>query len=244
MGKDRADNRVVALGLADSRAKAQALILAGSVLDSNGHPVKKPGQQLESDAELILKGESLPFVSRGGLKLDAALEHFSIDVQDRICLDVGASTGGFTDCLLQRGAKTVYALDVGYNQLAWSLRTDPRVVVHEKVNIRSATREIVPDPVQLIVVDVSFISLRLVLPPALELAAEQCSIVALIKPQFEVGKEGVGKGGIVRDEALREDVVAKLEAFLPDIGLEHRGTIPSPITGAKGNREFLLYGCR
>ncbi len=244
MAKTRADARVLELGLAESRAKAQALILAGAILDENGHQIGKPGAMVADDAELVLKGETLPFVSRGGLKLDAALGHFGIDVEGRVALDVGASTGGFTDCLLQRGAAKVYAIDVGYNQLAWPLRNDARVVVHEKVNIRAATRELVPEPVELIVIDVSFISLKLVIPPALELAAEHVDLVSLVKPQFEVGKERVGKGGIVRDDAARDEAVRSLESFLPRAGLTHVGTIPSPITGAKGNREFLIYGRR
>lgn len=244
MSKTRADARVHELGLADSRAKARALILAGSVLDENGHPIGKPGAMVPDDAHLVLRGEALPFVSRGGLKLEAALEHFGIDVAGKVALDVGASTGGFTDCLLQRGAARVYAIDVGYNQLAWSLRNDARVVVHEKVNIRGATRDLVPEPVEIIVIDVSFISLEVVIPPALELAAEHVALVALIKPQFEVGKERVGKGGIVRDEDARERAVRRIEAFLAGVGLAHEGTIPSPITGAKGNREYLIYGRR
>ncbi|MEM6733639.1 MAG: TlyA family RNA methyltransferase [Myxococcota bacterium] len=240
----RADQRVVALGLAESRTKAQALILAGSVLDARGQLIEKPGQLVLSEIDLVLKDQSPAYVSRGGLKLEAALDAFGVEVEGRVGLDVGASTGGFTDCLLQRGAKRVYAVDVGYNQLAWSLRNDERVVVHERVNIRTAEPELLPEAVDIVVIDVSFIGLRLVLPKALEFGGSPLHVIALIKPQFEVGKDRVGKGGIVRDDAAREEAVRAIEGFLPSLGLEHVGTIPSPITGAKGNREFLFYGRR
>lgn len=235
---------MVELGLAPSRSKAQALILAGEVVDADGHVIAKPGEAVTKDRSMRLRGEPLPYVSRGGLKLAGALDSFDVDVTGRIALDVGASTGGFTDCLLQRGAERVYALDVGYNQLAWSLRRDPRVVVHERVNVRDAPLDLLPERVQLIVVDVSFISLHLVLPAAMVFADVQCDLVALIKPQFEVGPERVGKGGIVRDAAARREAVESIQALIRTLGLEERGLCAAAITGTKGNQEFLIHGHR
>lgn len=240
----RADQRLVELGLAPSRTKAQALILAGEVMDADGHLIVKPGEAVAKDRTMRLRGEPVPYVSRGGLKLAGALDSFDLDVEGRIALDVGASTGGFTDCLLQRGAERVYALDVGYNQLAWSLRQDPRVVVHERLNIRDAPLDLLPERVDLIVVDVSFISLHLVLPAAMAFADVECDLVALIKPQFEVGPERVGKGGIVRDEKARGEAVESIRALIKTLGLIERGISAAVITGTKGNQEFLIHGQR
>ena len=216
--------------------------MAGRVLVDE-RKIDKPGTAVRADAELRVLGEDLPFVSRGGLKLDHALNHFAIDARDRIGLDVGASTGGFTDCLLQRGATRVYAVDVGYGQLAEKLRQDPRVVNLERTNIRELTS--LPEPVQLIVIDASFISLALVLPAALRFLAAGGEVVALIKPQFEVDKGQVAKGGVVRDPALHAAVQRSVEATCQQLGLTVRGVVPSPITGAKkGNLEFLLAAHR
>ncbi len=242
MGRRRADLLVVEHGLAQSRARAQALILAGVVLAGDAQRVDKPGQLLDEDTELRLRGEPLPYVSRGGLKLQAALDAFQLQVTGCTCLDVGASTGGFTDCLLQRGARRVYAVDVGYGQLAWSLRQDPRVVVIERANIRTLAAEMIPEPCGIVAIDVSFISLRLVLPKAMSFAAPGAPVVALIKPQFEVGRGAVGKGGVVRDDAARNAAVEKIVAACGELGLRHLATIESPIRGAKGNVEYLLHG--
>lgn len=242
--KKRADMLLVERGLVESRAKAQAVILAGSVLTANGERIDKPGQLLAEDCELSLKGETLRYVSRGGLKLEAALDKFGVQPQGRICLDVGASTGGFTDCLLQRGAQKVYAVDVGYGQLAWRVRQDPRVVVIERENIRTLEATRIAEPVSLIVFDVSFISLRLVMVPALRFAAPKVIIVALVKPQFEVGKGKVGKGGIVRDEQARQDALANIIEECKALGFVDVQWMISPILGATGNQEFLLSGHR
>lgn len=244
MARLRADQLVVDRGLAASRSQARALILAGEVLTDADQLVSKPGDLLPEDAEVRLRSAPPPFVSRGGVKLAAALDAFQVDVRDRVCLDVGASTGGFTDCLLQRGARRVYAADVGYGQLAWSLRQDPRVVVIERTNIREMSAERVPEPCTGIVIDVSFISLKLVIPEALRFAAPECVLVALVKPQFEVGRAGVGKGGIVRDEALRQKALEDIGACCAALGLHVFGTMASPILGAKGNKEFLLAARR
>lgn len=220
------------------------MILAGQILDPDGHPIEKSGQAVATDSVLNLRGDPPRYVSRGGLKLEAALDAFNVDPLDKVALDVGASTGGFTDCLLQRYAKRVYALDVGYNQLAWSVRNDERVVVVERTNIRTATAEHVPESVDIIVFDVSFISLQLVIPPALTFAKRKVELVALVKPQFEVGKERVGKGGIVRDDAARAEAVEAIERLCQAQGLSVRGSMSSPITGAKGNREYLVSAGR
>lgn len=216
--------------------------MAGRVL-VNERKVDKPGTAINSDATLRLLGEDIPFVSRGGLKLQAALEHFKVDVRGRIALDVGASTGGFTDCLLQRGASRVYAVDVGYGQLAEKLRQDSRVVNMERTNIRHL--DALPEAPSVIVVDASFISLELVLPPALRLGAKQVDVLALIKPQFEVGRGQVGKGGVVREQHQHLAVLAKVQNWCGEWGLSHQEPIPSPITGAKkGNVEFLIHAWR
>lgn len=237
--RQRADQRVVELGLAASRNRAQALILAGEIHGLDGRRIDKPGQSVGAEEVLTAK-QSLPYVSRGGVKLAAALDTFGVDPTGHTCLDVGASTGGFTDCLLQRGATRVYAVDVGYGQLAWSLRQDPRVVNLERRNIRTLPSTAIENPCTLIVFDVSFISLRLVVPPALRFAAPKGRVVCLVKPQFEAGRTQVGKGGIVRDAAVHHEVVQGMREEVTALGLESVATVASPITGTKGNREFLL----
>ena len=242
VSKTRLDVALVERGLAETRAAAQRLVMAGLVF-SGERRLDKSGQGVGDDIALEVRGQPHPYVSRGGLKLAKALDHFSIPVEGRIALDVGASTGGFTDCLLQRGAAKVYAVDVGTNQLAWKLRSDPRVVSMEKTNMRDVTPAQIPEPVELIVCDASFIGLRTVLPAALALAAPGAHLVALIKPQFEVGKGRVGKGGIVREPALHEEVCETISGWLaeqPSWGV--LGVTESPITGAEGNREFLIAG--
>jgi 23S rRNA (cytidine1920-2'-O)/16S rRNA (cytidine1409-2'-O)-methyltransferase len=240
MSRSRLDQLMVDRGLAASRAKAQALVLAGQVF-SGERRFDKPGQTVAPDVPLEVRGPGVPYVSRGGLKLVHALDHFAIDPAGMAALDIGASTGGFTDVLLQRGARRVYAVDVGRGQLDWRLRGDPRVVVLEKINARYLRREHVPEPVDLVVCDVSFISLELALPAPLALAAPTALLIALIKPQFEVGKGQVGKGGVVRDAALHEAVCARITRWLgQEQGWRVRGVIASPITGPKGNREFLV----
>jgi 23S rRNA (cytidine1920-2'-O)/16S rRNA (cytidine1409-2'-O)-methyltransferase len=239
-GKVRLDKLLVERGLCDSRTRAQALILAGEVVVGD-HAVTKPGTAVDADAPLRLKSDPNPYVSRGGLKLRGALETFSLDPEGAVCLDVGASTGGFTDCLLQAGAARVYALDVGYGQLAWKLARDERVVVIDRQNIRELRPEQIPEPIDLAVADCSFISLTKVLPhlpPVLRPGAE---LVVLVKPQFEVGRERVGKGGIVRDEDARAEALATVEARARELGFEVRGHTLSPIAGREGNREWLLW---
>ena len=245
--KTRLDALLVARGLAATRERARALILAGQVrvdtpASKAGTPLKA-GTMVPDDATVALAVPDHPYVGRGGLKLAHALDVFAIDPRGRAALDVGASTGGFTDVLLQRGAARVVALDVGHGQLAWSLRTDPRVVVIEKVNARTLTADQLgpdaPHVFDLVTADVSFISLRLVLPALVPLLAPDGRLVALVKPQFEAGRDDVGAGGIVRDAAVHERVVAEVVAEAARLGLVHRGTTPSPIAGAEGNREFL-----
>jgi 23S rRNA (cytidine1920-2'-O)/16S rRNA (cytidine1409-2'-O)-methyltransferase len=235
--KERLDKLLVMRGLAETRARAQALVLAGQVF-SDGQRLEKSGQLVNADAPLSLK-ETLPFVGRGGLKLAAALDHFGIEVQGRTCLDIGASTGGFTDCMLQRGASRVVAVDVGYGQLDWSLRQDPRVDVREKINARYLSPEDFDCRFDLIVVDVSFISLTMILPVVAPLAVPSGIVIVLIKPQFEVGKGQVGKGGIVRDAETQARVVNEIVRFAERLGMQSRGSMESPILGAEGNREFL-----
>jgi 23S rRNA (cytidine1920-2'-O)/16S rRNA (cytidine1409-2'-O)-methyltransferase len=238
----RADQLLVERGLAQSRARAQALILAGLVFCGGGR-VEKPGTALAADAPLEVRGQPHPWVSRGGLKLDHALTQFGIDPAGLVCLDIGASTGGFSDVLLARGAAGIYAVDVGHGQLAWKLRQDPRVTVLERTNARVLTRSLVPEPVGLIVCDASFIGLETVLPAALALAAPGARLIALIKPQFEVGKGKVGKGGVVREAALHEEVCARISAWLGSRpGWLVLGLIESPILGPDGNKEFLIAG--
>jgi 23S rRNA (cytidine1920-2'-O)/16S rRNA (cytidine1409-2'-O)-methyltransferase len=236
-GRVRLDQALVAQGLVPSRQRAQAMVRAGLVRVA-GAVADRPDQLVDPDVGIDLDRVKT-YVSRGGDKLAAALASFGIDPAGRVCLDVGASTGGFTDLLLQRGAARVIAVDVGYGQLAWSLRQDPRVTVLERVNIRHLDR--LPVPADLAVIDVSFISLRLVLPRVRDLLSPPGDVVALVKPQFEVGKGAVGKGGIVRDPDQHRRVLSELRAFAEANGYEIAGEIPSPILGAKGNREFLLH---
>jgi 23S rRNA (cytidine1920-2'-O)/16S rRNA (cytidine1409-2'-O)-methyltransferase len=238
--KDRIDKILVERGLTQSRERARALIMAGQVVVAD-HVAEKPGQMVPVAAEVRLKGELLPFVSRGGLKLQKALDEFNIDVNGLIVLDVGASTGGFTDCLLQRGATKVIAVDVGYGQLAWKLRQDERVVNLEKTNIRFLTPEKLPHTPDLAVIDASFISLAKVLPATLALLREGAEIIALIKPQFEVGRGEVGKGGVVRDTVKHREVISAICSVAEALGLVVRGVTESPILGPKGNREFLIF---
>ena len=242
VSKTRLDVALVERGLAETRAAAQRLVMAGLVF-SGERRLEKAGQGIGPDIALEVRGQPHPYVSRGGLKLAKALDHFAIPVEGRTALDVGSSTGGFTDCLLQRGAARVYSIDVGTNQLAWKLRSDPRVVSMEKTNMRDVTRAQVPDPVDLIVCDASFIGLRTVLPAALALAAPGAHLAALIKPQFEVGKGRVGKGGIVREPELHDEVCETISRWLAEQpGWRMLGVTESPITGAEGNKEFLIAG--
>ena len=240
--KTRLDVALVERGLAETRAAAQRLVMAGLVF-SGERRLEKAGQTVAAETALEVRGRLHPYVSRGGLKLEKALDQFAIPVTGRIALDVGASTGGFTDCLLQRGAAKVYAVDVGTNQLAWRLRSDPRVVSMEKTNMREVTHAQIPEPIGLIVCDASFIGLRTVLPAALALAASGAHLAALIKPQFEVGKGRVGRGGIVREPELHREVVETIRTWLAEQpGWTVLGVTESPITGAEGNKEFLIAG--
>jgi 23S rRNA (cytidine1920-2'-O)/16S rRNA (cytidine1409-2'-O)-methyltransferase len=243
-GKLRVDHLLLQRGLAESRAKAQALILAGTVF-SGERRIDKPGQVLPAEAPLEVRGRDHPWVSRGGLKLAHGLEYFAIDPAGKIAVDVGASTGGFTDVLLAGGAARVYAIDVGSGQLDWRLRNDPRVVVLEKTNARHLSSEQVPEAVDLVVCDASFIGLRTILPAAMALTAPGAALIALIKPQFEVGKARVGKGGVVRDPALHDAVCVEISAWLAaQPGWIVLGIAESPITGPKGNKEFLIAARR
>ncbi|MFO0596895.1 MAG: TlyA family RNA methyltransferase [Myxococcaceae bacterium] len=239
MKKERLDVLVHERGLAESRSKAQAMILAGQVIVDDQR-VDKPGTRVSVEAELRIKGEVLPYVSRGGLKLKAALDAFSVDVKGAICADIGASTGGFTDCLLQHGATRVHAIDVGYGQLHEKLRTDPRVISRERVNARHLTDDDLPERVGVIVIDVSFISLALVLPAVLPKLTPRGVLIALIKPQFEVGPDRLDKGGVVRDAAARQEAIDRIVAFVEAAGLERVGLIDSPVHGPAGNVEALL----
>lgn len=241
--KVRLDRLLVERGLAESGEKARALIMEGLV-EVDQTRIDKPGHPTSPLSQITLKRASLPYVSRGGLKLDAALRGFPVDVADRVVLDVGASTGGFTDCLLQAGARKVIAVDVGYGQFHWKLRQDPRVVLKEKTNIRYLTPQGLGEQADGAVIDVSFISLRLVIPPVSRLLVQEAWIIALIKPQFEVGKGQVGKGGVVRDPSLHNRVILDIRGFCEDLGWTPLGDMESPIQGPKGNREFLLYMSR
>lgn len=236
--KSRLDRLLVERGLAESREKAQALIMAGEVLVQGRKPTKA-GQLVDPDATITVMGRP-EYVSRGGYKLAAGLDHFGINVSGRVCMDVGASTGGFTDCLLKRGAVRVHAVDVGAGQLDWSLRTDPRVVVHERLNARELRWEHIGERVSLIVCDVSFISVTLILPAIAPLLEQGGEMLILVKPQFEVGKGQVGKGGIVRDPALHRAACERVDGAVRALGFT-TGIVESPILGAEGNREFLLY---
>jgi 23S rRNA (cytidine1920-2'-O)/16S rRNA (cytidine1409-2'-O)-methyltransferase len=235
------DQLLVERGLADSREKARALILAGDVL-IGGQKSDKPGRSVPSDSEVNITAR-LPYVSRGGLKLAAALEHFGIDVNGQVCIDVVSSTGGFTDCLQQRGAARVWAIDVGHGQLDWKLRNDPRVVVREGVNARYLAAQEIPEKFDLAVCDASFISATLLIPSIVPVLSELARMVILVKPQFEAGKGEVGKGGIVRDPAQHRAACDRVQACVESLGFRS-SIIESPITGAEGNREFLLYAYR
>ena len=242
-GKTRLDRLIVDRGLAESREKAQALILAGQIL-VGGQKAAKPGHLVPSDADVALAGLPPKYVSRGGLKLEAALGRYALEVRDAVCLDVGSSTGGFTDCLLQRGARRVYAIDAGTAQLDWRLRQDPRVVVHERTNARYLTWDAVGEPVDLVTCDVSFISVTLILPALAQFLHPGSRMVVLAKPQFEAGRGQVGKGGIVRDPQVHQEVVDKVSRAVRSLGFEQVEAMESPVRGAEGNREFLVYGCR
>lgn len=241
MARERLDKLLVDRGLAASRERARALVMSGAVL-VRGQPETKPGTMLDPSVEITLREADHPYVSRGALKLLKGLDTFGIDPSGKIALDIGASTGGFTDVLLRRGAARVYAIDVGYGQLAWQLRQDPRVVVLERQNVRNIDLALVPEPCDLAVIDVSFISLALVLPRVAELLRPPAGkpIVALVKPQFEVGKEQVGKGGVVRDEAARRSAVTKIRDWANANGFVAGDDVESPITGPAGNVEYLL----
>ena len=242
--KLRIDKLLVDRGVVPSRERAQALILAGKVLVDE-QKVEKPGTAVGEGSKIRLLGEDLRYVSRGGLKLEAALQHWEIDVNGKVCLDVGASTGGFTDCLLQHGAKRVLAVDTGYGQISFKLRNDERVRLLEKTNARYLKPEEVGEAIDLIVMDVSFISATLVLPAVVNAALAfggSLLVVVLAKPQFEVGRELVGKGGIVRDVEAQRAAVAKVQSAMSELGFEVGESIESPILGAEGNREFLVYG--
>ena len=236
--KTRLDNLLVRRGLFSRRENAQRAGMAGEV-KSGTRVAAKSSELLADDAELSIK-EAPRFVGRGGLKLEGALDFFDVDLADKVCLDIGASTGGFTDCLLQRGARKVYAVDVGHDQLAWKIRNDSRVVVLEKVNARSLGRDHITEDVDLVVVDVSFISLRLILPPAFELLRPNGIVIALIKPQFELERDEVGRGGIVRETALHEKAQRKIANAIASLGHEVVDLVPSTITGVDGNQEFFI----
>ena len=240
MKKIRLDQLVFDLGYTDSRERAKTTIMSGHVF-VNGQRADKPGTPVAPDARVEVRGEALPFVSRGGFKLDKALRVFPIDPAGKLCIDCGASTGGFTDVLLQHGAQKVYAVDVGYGQLAWKLRNDGRVVSLERTNLRYVTKEQIPEELDLAVMDLSFISVRLVLPAVKALLRPEADIVCLIKPQFEAGREEVGKKGVVRDSAVHEEVIRSVLAFAPTIGLSVVGLDFSPIKGPEGNIEYICH---
>ncbi len=237
--KDRLDKLLVELKLCPTRARARALILAGRV-KVDTHVVDKAGAQIAAGSEVEVAQQSR-FVGRGGEKLDFALERFELEIEGKTALDVGASTGGFTDCLLQRGAARVHAVDVGYGQLAWSLRSDPRVVVIERTNARTLQPDMFDERPDIATIDVSFISLTLVLGPVADALGERGEIIALIKPQFEAGREQVGKGGVVRDPAVHEQVIDKISSFVQKLGFISRGVIESPLLGPAGNKEFFIH---
>jgi 23S rRNA (cytidine1920-2'-O)/16S rRNA (cytidine1409-2'-O)-methyltransferase len=237
--KRRLDLLLIEKGLVKSRQRARSLIMAGKVL-VNDQTVDKPGFFVSSTDTLGFRGEDIPYVSRGGLKLEAALNNFKLNASGSVCLDVGASTGGFTDCLLQHGAQRVYAVDVGYGQLAWKIRQDARVIVIERTNIRHMPADAIPEPVDLATIDVSFISLKIVVPAVAHFIKPAAFILALIKPQFEVGKGRVGKGGVVREPELHRRVITELSDFFTTIKLTPEAVYPSPLLGPKGNREFFI----
>ena len=240
MKKIRLDQLVFDLGLAESRERAKTTVMSGLVF-VNGQRADKPGMQVSPDIKVEIKGTALPYVSRGGLKLEKALKVFPIDVNDKVCIDCGASTGGFTDVLLKNGAAKVYSVDVGYGQLAWSLRNDERVVNMERTNIRYISSELIPEPLDICVMDLSFISVKLVLPAVCALLKDNAQLVCLIKPQFEAGREEVGKKGVVRDKAVHLSVIESVLSFAPTVGMTVMGLDFSPIKGPEGNREYLCY---
>lgn len=238
--KERLDMLLVEQGFFESRERARAAIMAGTIY-VDGQKADKPGTRYAVTAVVEDRGTKMPFVSRGGYKLDKAVQVFHLELKGKTCLDIGASTGGFTDVLLQNGASKVYAVDVGYGQLAWSLRTDPRVVVLERMNFRYATREEIPEPIDFAATDVSFISLDKIIPPALELMTEEGEMVALIKPQFEAGRDKVEKKGVVRKKSTHEEVLRRIATFIEGTGCHVYGLDHSPVRGPEGNIEFLIY---
>lgn len=240
MKKIRLDQLVFDLGLAESRERAKTTVMSGLVF-VNGQRADKPGMQVSPDVNVEVKGTALPYVSRGGLKLEKALKVFPIDVNGKVCIDCGASTGGFTDVLLKNGAAKVYSVDVGYGQLAWSLRNDERVVNMERTNIRYISSEQISEPLDICVMDLSFISVKLVLPAVCALLKDDAQLVCLIKPQFEAGREEVGKKGVVRDKAVHLSVIESVLSFAPTVGMTVMGLDFSPIKGPEGNREYLCY---
>lgn len=240
MAKQRLDNYLVENGFVETRSKAQSLIMAGEVYIDN-QKASKAGEQIKGTEKIEVRSKGLKYVSRGGLKLEKAIKNFPISLSGKVCMDIGASTGGFTDCMLQNGAVKVYSIDVGYGQLAWKLRTDERVVNLERTNFRHVTNEQVTDAIDFFSVDVSFISLKLILPPAFDLLKENGSAVCLIKPQFEAGKENVGKKGVVRDINIHKEVISNVLEFTKETGFKVRGLDYSPIKGPEGNIEYLMY---
>ena len=237
--KVRIDKFLFDTGFAATIESSRALIMAGKVL-VNGQKIDKAGALIDADADIRIVGEEIKYVSRGGIKLEKAILEFEADVKDKVCIDVGASTGGFTDCLLQSGAKKVYALDVGYGLLAWKLRNDPRIVNIEKTNIRYLDKSLIKEKADIITIDASFISLTKVIPVIIDLLKPRGIVIALIKPQFELKRWDVGNGGIVKDEAMHMEAVDKIKDFTITLGLEIKGVIESPILGQKGNREFFI----
>ncbi|MDA3917855.1 MAG: TlyA family RNA methyltransferase [Deltaproteobacteria bacterium] len=237
--RSRLDILIVKKGFIKSRQRAKSVIMAGKVLVDN-NPVDKPGTFIKNDAKIIVKIDDNPFVSRGGLKLENALKSIPVSVKNLTCLDIGASTGGFTDCLLQNGAAKVYAVDVGYGQFDWSLRQNSKVKVIERTNIRHMPYEKIREKVDIVVADTSFISLKIVIPSAEKFMRHDTKVLALIKPQFEAGKKNVGKGGVVKDSKIREQVIQDLELFFKERGYSVNQVIPSPILGPKGNREYII----
>ncbi len=237
--KVRLDKLLVKKGLVESKEKARAVILEGNVL-VNGTVIDKAGALVKSDVDLTLENK-MPYVSRGGLKLEHAIKEFKIDVNGKVAMDVGAATGGFTDCLLQHGAKKVYAVDVGYGQFSWILRKDEKIILLEKTNIRYLDRDLVPDKIDIASIDVSFISLLRVIPNVIEFLITNGEIVALIKPQFEAGRKDVGKGGVVKNEKKRLEVIEKIKSESQKMGLAVKGVTKSPIKGPKGNVEYFIY---
>lgn len=239
-GKERLDKIMVQRGLIKSRERAKAVIMAGKV-SVDGQNIIKAGSLIRADADIILRENDMPYVSRGGLKLDAALNAFGIDPGGKVVMDIGCSTGGFTDCVLKKGALRVYAVDVGYGQFDWTLRQDRRIILFEKTNIRHCDKAMIPEEVDLIVIDVSFISLLKVLPKCLEFLSEDGTVLALVKPQFEIGKDMVEKGGVIKDASKRLYALASIREGAEKGGLKTLGTFESPVRGQKGNIEYFLY---